>query len=444
MRELLLLVLILGSLTNGLGASGLRVATFRSDVTPDAGEPLIWVTPVAKVEDPLWAKGVILDDGRARYVLCAVDWCGLGGSTHLLFRTRIAEAAGTPVERVAVQAVHQHTAPYIDGDGYTLLRGLKNPPLLMSDAFLRRVTELLAQSVREAAARLEPFDRIGVGQASVERVASARRLVENGRVITRYSTGGSNPAMAALPEGPIDPALRTITLAAGEKPLVRLHFYATHPQTFCCDGRVSGDIAGAAREAIEKEDGIFQVYFTGCAGDVTVGKYNNGSVEARAALTRRLEQGMRASIESTRYQPAQVLKWQNRSFFLPLKTAPQSSAATMRSILEHPGEKSGQDLYRTAISLAFALRKRPLQASSLDLGAALILLLPGEPMLEFQRYAQALHPGTAVATAGYGDISPGYLCTDQAFLEGGYEPSASNAGPGTETRVKNVIRKLLH
>jgi hypothetical protein len=48
-----------------------------------------------------------------------------------------------------------------------------------------------------------------------------------------------------------------------------------------------------------------------------------------------------------------------------------------------------------------------------------------------------------VAVAGYGDIQPGYLCTDQAFQEGGYEPSASNAGPGTEARVKAAIRALL-
>jgi len=40
-------------------------------------------------------------------------------------------------------------------------------------------------------------------------------------------------------------------------------------------------------------------------------------------------------------------------------------------------------------------------------------------------------------------MSPGYLCTDRAFVEGGYEPGASNAGPGTEVRVKEAIRKLL-
>ena len=40
----------------------------------------------------------------------------------------------------------------------------------------------------------------------------------------------TDPAQIALPEGNIDPFLKTITFARGEKPLARLHYYATHPQ----------------------------------------------------------------------------------------------------------------------------------------------------------------------------------------------------------------------
>ncbi len=443
MRGLLVAVLLCGPVANLFGASSLRVATFRCDVTPDIGEPLIWTTPAAKIDDRLWAKGIVLDDGHARYVLCAVDWCGLGGSTHLLVRGRIAQAAATDPALVAVQSVHQHTAPYVVGDAYQLLRSLRSPPLLMTDGFLGRLTENISQSVKDAVTCLEPFDRLGYGQGPVERVASARRVIENGRLITRYSGSGSNPELAALPEGPIDSALRTITLAAGDKPLVRLHFYATHPQTFCCDGRVSGDFVTAAREALEKEEGVFQIYFTACAGDVTVGKYNDGSVAARESLADRLGRGMREAIAATRFGPAEDLDWRSADLFLPKKDTPEASTAILRSRLENSADRSGSDLYRTALALAFAERRRPLQAGSLSLGRVRILLLPGEPMLEFQRYAQRECPGDFVVVAGYGDISPGYLCTDRAFAEGGYEPGASHAGPGTEARVKETIRKLL-
>jgi hypothetical protein len=443
MRRVWLAILILVWSPDVFGESRLRLATFRCDVTPALGEPLIWVTPVSKVEDPLWAKGVVLDDGRARYVLCAVDWCGIGGAAYDLFRDRIAAAAGIGAGNVALQSVHQHTAPYVDGDGYRLLSSFGIPALRMSDDSIRGLSDRIASSVAEACTRLIPFDRAGAGSARVERVASERRIIQDGKLITRFSTGGSKPELAALPEGPIDPFLRTVTLAVGERPLVRLHYYTTHPQTFCCDGRVSGDFVGAAREALEKEEGVFQIYFTGCAGNVTVGKYNDTSDEARASLARRLGHGMREAIAATRFSPAIELQWRVEELRLPPKPAGEGSASDLNARLARREFKTPEDAYRAAISVAFWQRSRPLPASALEISEIRIIHLPGEPMLEFQNYARLAARGEFVAISGYGDMSPGYLCTDRAFDEGGYEPGASNAGPGTEERVKMLIRKLL-
>ncbi len=425
------------------GESRFRLASFRCDVTPALGEPLIWVAPAAKIEDALWAKGVVLDDGRQRLILCSIDWCGIGGAAYQLFLDRIAAAAGTDPGRIALQSVHQHTAPYVDSDGYRILSSFNIPTLRLSEDSLEKIAGRVARSVAEACTRFVPFDQIGTGSAPVERVASERRLHVNGKLITRFSTGGSNPELAVLPEGSIDPILKTITLARGDKPLIRLHYYATHPQTFCCDGRVSGDFVSLARETLEREEGVFQIYFTGCAGNVTVGKYNDTSVAARVALALRLEKGMKASIVSTRFSPATELQWRADELRLPLKTADEASSPTLENRLSHGGYKSADDAYRTAISLAFARRSRPLPATSLKIGPIRILNLPGEPMLDFQKFAQKELPGEFVAISGYGDMSPGYLCTDRAFEEGGYEPGASNAGPGTEAQVKKLIQRLL-
>jgi hypothetical protein len=421
-----------------------RVSVFRSEVTPEPGEPLIWVTPTTKVEDPLFAKGVIIEDRGTRYVLCAFDWCGLGGSTHLHFRDAIAEAAGSDPDHVWLHTIHQHTAPYIDGDAYAILRGVPDPPLMMSNGFIGRITERLAGAVRKAAANMRPFDSLGMGQAKVEKVASARRLLDgNGKAITRYSTSGADPKMAAAPEGDIDPAIRTVTLAAGGKPQVRIHFYATHPQTYCCDGRVSGDIVNTAREALEREEGVAQIYFTGCAGDVTVGKYNDKTSEAQDGLAQRLKQGMRASIRSTRFEAAGPVSFRMTDFRLTPKTVPRAKSVTALEELVRSRTRDGQERYKDAIMLAFNRRRRPLRAALIETGKLSILHLPGEPMVEFQRYAQSRRPNGFVTVAGYGDISPGYLCTDRAMEEGGYEPGAANSGPGTETAVKKVIQELF-
>ncbi len=416
-------------------AAQLRVAPFRADATPPLGEPLIWVTPAARVADPLWAKGVVLEAGGVRYVVCALDWCGIGGSVHRLFRQKLAEAAGTELSRVALQTVHQHTAPYIDGGGFPLLAKLPKPPLRMSDKCFAEVTGRMAEAARQAVARLEPFDRVGVAETRVERVASARRIRnKEGKLVTRYSGGGKDPEMAALPEGPIDPLMRTITLARGSKVLARLHYYATHPQTFCCEGTVSGDFVSAAREAVEHETGVPQIYFTGASGNVTVGKYNDGSESARKQLAARLATALREANGKARFRRAGRLDWRVE----PLRLTPRE----VRFPPEKP-DASEVELVRAANGAAFGMRKEPLEAVLLSIGGVRVVHLPGEPMLEFQNFAVGLLPKEFVAMAAYGDISPGYLCTDKAYTEGGYEPSASYAAPGSEARIKEAVRKLI-
>jgi hypothetical protein len=250
-----------------------------------------------------------------------------------------------------------------------------------------------------------------------------------GKLVTRFSSGAKDPALAALPEGDIDARLRTVTLYRGGEARVRIHHYACHPQTFCCNGEVSGDFVSAAREQVEREEGVPQIYLTGCAGDITAGKYNDGSEAARRALAGRLAAAMRASNARGGLRPLPGLEWKTRALRVPgeAAAAPRWPAADLE----------GQALYRHAIRVAFARRREALEAACLRLGSLRIVFLPGEPMLAFQRHA----PDALVV--GYGDISPGYLCPDAAFEEGGYEPSAAHAGPGTEAVLKSVISELV-
>jgi hypothetical protein len=65
-------------------------------------------------------------------------------------------------------------------------------------------------------------------------------------------------------------------------------------------------------------------------------------------------------------------------------------------------------------------------------------------MIEFQHEAQRLGgEGRFVAVAGYGDSGTGYDCTDEAYAQGGYEPTASLLHPKSEERVKKAIAELL-
>ena len=86
-----------------------------------------------------------------------------------------------------------------------------------------------------------------------------------------------------------------------------------------------------------------------------------------------------------------------------------------------------------AFQLAWLKRiDRPVELTCLDLGPALVLHLPGEPFIEYQLKAQQARKDAFVCVAGYGDGRMGYIPTDKAFFEGGYEPTYSESGPGAE------------
>ncbi|MFA6563072.1 MAG: hypothetical protein WCV00_14275 [Verrucomicrobiia bacterium] len=425
-------------------APRLRIATFRCDATPPRGETLVWLVKLLKQKDPLLLKGVVLEDGGKRYVLCALDWCLLCNESEWSFRETMARAAGTERTCVAIQCVHQHVAPYADEGAHRLLDAAPDSPPHLTAKFLDDLRARLAKAVQQAVKRLEPFDRVGCGEAKVDRVASERRLKgPDGKIITRGSEGAKNSKLADMPEGDIDPMLKTITFARGKKVLARLHYYATHPQTVSCDGSTSADFVGWAREAMERKERVFQVYFTGCSGNVTAGKYNDSKPAVRAGLKERLQAGMAAAVAATQFAPAERLVWRTDAVALPVRTDAAFVEPSRASVAD-PKAREGLRVYMGAMRLASVERaKRPFELSSLQIGNIHVVHLPGEPMLEFQKFAQRSKPNDFVAVAGYGDCGSAYICTDAAFVEGGYEPVATNLAPGAEQIVKASIRRLL-
>jgi hypothetical protein len=425
----------------------LQLAVFASDVTPPLGHPLCggWIAPASLITQPLVLKGVVLDDGKTRYVVAAMDWCLLRGDAFDEFRAKIARAAGIPARQVALQTTHTHSAPIVDSGAEKLIAATEKPPAHVDLEWLGRVSDEAGSAVASALFHLQPFTHVGVGQAKVEQFASTRRVVgSDGKVQVRFSST-KDPALRAAPEGRIDPWLKTVTFFDGETPLLRLHYYASHPQSHYGSGEVHPDTPGMARSYLEGEEGVAQLYFTGCAGDVTAGKYNDGTPAARVGLSKQLYSGMIRSIATTRRHPVTELSWKTVDVAFAPRREPQFSEAALRQTMSDPSATASKRLH-AALGLAWARRvtARPsVELSRLRIGPADILHLPGEPFLEYQLHAQAARPDRFVAVAGYGDGGPGYICTDAAIAEGGYEPSFSFVGPPSESRLKAGIEELL-
>jgi hypothetical protein len=449
MKRALLLLAALG----GCGPIGsaeppaVRVAVFSSDATPPLGHPLCggWIKPAEAVDQPLLLKGILLEAGPTRCVVAALDWCVLRGEAYDALRSAIARGAGVPPASVAVQCTHTHSAPIGDARAERLIAATSAPLRHLDLSWLAKVADDAARAVAQARGRLRPVTHVGTGKGRVDRFASNRRVPgPDGKIRVRYSAT-KDAALREAPEGLVDPWLRTVTLFDGPKPLVRLHAYATHPQSFYGDGRVHPDTQGWAREELERDEGVPQIYFTGCGGNVTAGKYNDGSPADRAALIRELRAGMDRAVADTARTPVGEVSWNSVEVRLPPRTEPAHSEASRRKMMEDPKAAPTARL-TSACSLAWIERlkeRATIDVSRLRIGPVDFLHLPGEPFVEYQLHAQSLRPDRFVVVAGYGEGGPGYLCTDAALLEGGYEPTASEMGPPGESVLKETIAGLL-
>ena len=424
----------------------LRLACFRCDVTPPLGDPLLggWIEPVRAVDDPLEALGVVLLGSGKPIVLCAVDWCGLRNDANLVWRRALAEAVQTTPDNVAVQCVHQHNAPFADLKALDFLEAVNGPPSLDRKFFADAVRRTAA-AASASLARVKPVTRVGIGQAKVVDVASNRRILgTDGKVKYVRFSATRDPAIRAAPEGLIDPWLKTLSFWNGSQPLAALHYYATHPMSYYGDGRVSSDFCGLARKKRQEEDpGVLQVYFTGCAGNVTAGKYNDGTPANRPVLRDRIYNAMAEAWKTTQHHAVDGWQWRVEPVKLPPRSEKPFGEEESRKVLADQKQSKSQRV-NAAFQMAWHQRlDKPIELTCLHLGKVLVLHLPGEPFIEYQLKAQELRSDTIVCTAGYGDGGPGYIPTSHAYFEGGYEPTVALAGPASEGIIHGAMAKLF-
>jgi hypothetical protein len=448
---------------------GFAIAPFRCDVTPPLGHSLLggWIAPAAAIDDSLEAIGYVLLGAGAPIVVCAVDWAGLMNEAHQAWRTSLAQAAGTTPDRVAVHCVHQHNAPFVCLEAHALAAAYPELPPMFDVAFFHDCVSRVAAAVRAALPQAQTVTHVAHACAPITDVASNRRVARDaaGRVTVMRASSCTDPALIALPAGTIDSELQTVAFyGEGGRKIVACHYYATHPMSYYRDGRVTSDFCGLARKRRQAEDpDCTHVYFTGCAGNVSAGKYNDGTPASRAALTNRMHAGMVAAERNLQPRALETVDWQTESIL------PAPSAKPLRVDLEAAiGRREGTLVERLLPAFRLAWLRRvergvPLELSRLRLNASIvgqpargrsedtrdqahpisILHLPGEMFIEYQLRARAMRPDEPVVVAAYGDDGPWYVPTKAEYPAGGYEVSVAFCSEEIDELITAAIRRLL-
>jgi hypothetical protein len=254
--------------------------------------------------------------------------------------------------------------------------------------------------------------------------------------------------------GTIDPRMVSLVLMHHQEPVLVLTYYATHPQSYYRTGGATPDFPGLARDSRQEETGVPHLHFTGAAGNIGAGKWNDGDPANRAVLTERMRLAMQTAfeqaLEDTAGQgptplTAEDVDWKSLEVRLPL--AEHLQEQQLARVLGDP-DQAVMSRLNAAMQLAYLREHQAGQGIAISrwrIGGVDTLHMPAELFVEYQLAAQRLQPDRTVAMAAYGQYGPQYIGTAVAYEQGGYEtsPRASCVDQQAEPILMGAIAELL-
>lgn len=230
------------------------VVTARAEML--AGVAKIDITDrTGPVNDPCFAKALVLKSGETTAVLITLDAVAVGGIGRVgngfmaTVRKGLQELGIAP-SSVVVNASHCHG----------IVRGDLEP--------------LVIQSVKEAMKNLVPV-KAGNGVGSETRISENRRLTMKDGSMVDMRRAYSMPLDEAVASvGPIDPQVGVLRLDGDDgTPLAVLYQFACHPIMNPPSKGCSADYPGFASKVIEDATGAMAFFVQGCGGDINPVRY---------------------------------------------------------------------------------------------------------------------------------------------------------------------------
>lgn len=182
-----------------------------------------------KVNDPLHARCLVLDDGSTQLAIAVVDSCMIPRSLADQAKALAARDTSIPTERILISATHTHSAPSVVGCLGTDC----------DEKYTKWLPGKIAEGIRMAQKNLQPA-RVGWGVGRDETNVFCRRfLMKPGTALTNpYSdkrddraqmNPGHNNPNAIRRTGPVDPAVTVLSIQTRDgRPLALLGNYSTH------------------------------------------------------------------------------------------------------------------------------------------------------------------------------------------------------------------------
>ena len=394
---------------------------YRTNITPPLGismEGTFSDRSADDVAEQLFANALILADAEKEVVLISVDVCSIPGEMVAQVKEKIERLCSIPADQIMITATHTHAGPALDSGG-----GLFN---IWTD-YLEVFKNQIASAVRLAQLRKQPA-RMYAGKSVNQRFVFPRRLKRpDGSVVMNWIDKAL--LQDCISDGVVDPEILALRFDdANGRPICFVVNYANHNNA-CPSEWISADYVGVMGDHLRSVYGsqLVTLFFPGAAGNVNWIDYQDLDQYSRT-LYRQIGKSLAGSVldADARMEFIPVTKIHLHKTIIPIAERPFTPYDIEVDGTFGPPE-TAQDFWAAYRKAYDENHARPLQTIEVPLHALVLgdkvafVTNPVELFTEFGLEIKAGSPYAYTLVAELTDGSLGYVPTEIAFQEGGYE-----------------------
>ena len=413
MRHLIvMLILVVASAVPA--QADLRAAAIRVDITPQNPQWLLGyqARQSTGVLDRIYHRVLALDAGGTPFYLISTDVCLFSPNFHDAVMRELQAKTGIDPSHVWWSVTHTHAAPEIGPpDMYKALLGRSDHE--WDREYTKLVTDALIEAVKTARDHLEPA-RLSVATTTANANINRRARDVDGKI-----------SLGLNPDGPVDRQVNLIRVQKPDgTPIALVINYAMHGTVMSGQNlKISGDAPGIVATYVEEQLGGTVLYVNGAAGNIAP-IYSVYADAASGHLSQfRVLLGDRV-IAAARTMPPGTDR-------VVIRRGQQVVETPRREDLIWPDELAD---YATSDRQRIRL---PLQF--LAINDTVVWSAPVELFCDIAITIRDRSPFKQTFYFGYTNGWFGYLPTEKAFEEGGYEPRTSPFTPQVESDLTTAV-----
>lgn len=433
----------------------MKAGCCKIDITPQTGTPIggnIRQDNRSKgVHDPLYANFLYLNVGRHALLFIGLDLIGIFASFGRLIKEGIRERTGILPESIILFATHTHSGPDV-------MEAFKDEydPLVISyiEELTRKVIEgavLCTDNVWEAA--------VGIGKGYEDALSFNRRIMMQDGTL-RMNWEGLDPSQVKSAAGPIDPDVFVISVADERRAIrsILVHFTLHTAVLVGKDGLISRDYVHSLTERLEHRFGRDTVvlFANGAEGDINhIDISNPGQARDFGEAERigsRLAGRVLDVLPTLKYSAALRLKSVSKPVLLPRRRITEEQVWHALQLLENAGwsipsllDGVPDEAYAKEILILSQHKAEFLQTElqAVQIGDHALLSLPCELFAELGLAIKERSPYLHTLIVGMANDYIGYVPTERAFEEGGYEIKTARTSQLTPQAGELIVRESI-